>query len=139
MRSLLLLSAALLVAGAAHARPGDGWADTSPQIRTWFEHLMQPDAPEVSCCGEADAYEADEFDIDGDHYVAIITDARSDTLRNGMTRPHIAPGTRMPIPNGKMKFDAGNPTGHGYVFIGATNVDGDLITAVYCYVTPGGA
>jgi hypothetical protein len=30
-----------------------------------------------------------------------------------------------------MKWDAGNPTGHGVIFIG---VGGQ----VYCYVTPGG-
>jgi hypothetical protein len=123
----------------AQARVGDGWPDITLEQRQWFESLMQPDAPKVSCCGEADAYEADAFESDGDHYVAIITDTRSDTMRNGRTRPHIPVGTRINIPNGKMKFDAGNPTGHGYVFIGATEVDGSLIAAVYCYVTPGGA
>jgi len=43
----------------------------------------------------------------------------------------IANGTRIPVPNRKMKWDKGNPTGHGIIFISTT---GD----VYCYVTPGG-
>jgi hypothetical protein len=30
-----------------------------------------------------------------------------------------------------MKWDEGNPTGHGIIFIGAQR-------QVYCYVTPGG-
>ena len=29
----------------------------------------------------------------------------------------IANGTRIPVPNRKMKWDKGNPTGHGIIFI----------------------
>jgi hypothetical protein len=75
----------------------------------------------LSCCGEADAFEADTFEIDGDHYVAIITDGKG----------VLQPGARIAIPNHKMKWDKGNPTGHGIVFIGTRG-------EVYCYVTPGG-
>jgi hypothetical protein len=39
--------------------------------------------------------------------------------------------TRIPVPNNKMKWDEGNPTGHGIIFIGNGG-------QVYCYVTPGG-
>lgn len=136
-RNALLAIGAFVIAAvilgaviAAHAR-GDGWEDTPPAVRQWFQSLMQPDAPTISCCGEADAYYADEFEVEGDHYVAIVTDTRPDVFRNGTTRPHIEPGTRVRIPNGKMKWDAGNPTGHGIVFIG--NRD-----QLYCYVAPGG-
>jgi hypothetical protein len=48
-----------------------------------------------------------------------------------LNRPHIAPGTRVVIPNSKLKFDQGNPTGHGVVFM---RPDG----MVFCYVPPGG-
>jgi hypothetical protein len=141
LRRLLLVIGAVVVGLAAflaflwvfapvHARD-IGWDDTPPNIRQWFQSLMQPDNPVMSCCGEADAYEADNFDVEGDHYVAIITDTRGDTFRNGSFRPHIDPGTRISIPNQKMKLDKGNPTIHGYVFIGS---NGQL----YCYVAPGG-
>jgi hypothetical protein len=40
-------------------------------------------------------------------------------------------GTRVLIPDGKLKRDKGNPTGHGIVFIGAQG-------QVYCCLTPGG-
>ena len=40
-------------------------------------------------------------------------------------------GARIPVPNQKMKWDAGNPTGHGVIFIGPQG-------QVYCYVTPSG-
>jgi hypothetical protein len=38
---------------------------------------------------------------------------------------------RIPVPNPKMKWDAGNPTGHGIILIGPRR-------QVYCYVTPSG-
>jgi hypothetical protein len=70
---------------------------------------MQPDNPYMSCCGEADVFEADSFVVDGDHYVAIITNGKG----------IIPSGTRIAVPNQKMKWDRGNPTGHGIIFIGA--------------------
>lgn len=112
----------------AHARD-NGWNETPPNVRHWFQSLMQPDNPAVSCCGEADAYEADDYAIEGDHYVAIITDERGDTFPNGVTRAHIEPGTHIVVPSGKIKFDAGNPTGHGILFIGGSGV-------IYCYLPP---
>lgn len=127
MRYILLL---LVLVAPAFARD-NGWENTPPDVRQWFRSLMQPDAPAVSCCGEADAYEADDFEIEGDHYVAIITDTRDDVFSNGAARPHIDPGTRIHVPNAKMKWDAGNPTGHGVIFIGQGGT-------LYCYVAPGG-
>lgn len=105
----------------AQARNSGQWADVPTNIREWFRTLMQPDNPQMSCCGEADAYEADVFETEGDHYIAVITDG------HGV----IPDGTRISIPNKKLKYDSGNPTGHGIVFIGS---GGNL----YCYVVPGG-
>ena len=62
-----------------------------------------------------------KLEAEGDHYVAIITDGKGE----------IPNGTRIPVSNRKMKWDAGNPTGHGIIFIGPQR-------QVYCYVTPGG-
>lgn len=112
---------ALLIAANAFARDGRQWDGQDSRIKEWFEHLKQPDHPRLSCCGEADAYEADKFEVEGDHYIAIITGHRAVT--------DIPVGTRIPVPNQKMKFDAGNPTGHGIIFIGARR-------QVFCYVTP---
>jgi len=127
--------ALVLAAGAAHTSSardlglGTQWADPVPDrtVAEWYRFLMQPDNPMVPCCGEADAYWADSFEVDGDHYVAIITDDRAVPFRNP-----VPPGTRVVVPNAKLKFDAGNPTGHGIVFIGGGG-------AVLCYVAPGGA
>src|SRR5690242_16087090 len=100
-RTVALLGALTLalLAGAAFGRDQGQWTDSDPAVRAWFQSLMMPDAPLISCCGEADAYYADSYDVKGDQYVAIITDTRPDTwtLPDGETvsRPHVAPGTRV--------------------------------------------
>lgn len=115
---ILALTTGLMV---AKARDDGQWADMPEQVRQWFQSLKQPDHPRLSCCGEADAFEADSFEVEGDHYVAIITSGKG-IMQNG---------ARIPVPNQKMKWDAGNPTGHGVIFIGPQG-------QVYCYVTPSG-
>jgi hypothetical protein len=121
---LILILTPIVVATCittAKARDDGQWADVPENVRQWFQSLKQPDHPRQSCCGEADAFEADSFEVEGDHYVAIITNGKG----------AIPSGTRIPVPNQKMKWDAGNPTGHGIIFIGPRQ-------QVYCYVTPGG-
>jgi hypothetical protein len=121
MKLPLAAIAALSMIASALARDNGQWADSPAAVRQWFQSLMQPDNPYLSCCGEADAFEADNFEVEGDHYIAIITDGKG----------VIPPGTCIPVPNAKVKWDAGNPTGHGIIFIGAQG-------QVYCYVAPGG-
>lgn len=124
---ILILFILLLFAltNTMFGKEGD-WSDNSPEIQKWYRELMQPDNPNISCCGQADAYWADLFEIEGDKYVAITTDTR-----DVPNRPTIAPGTKIVIPNHKLKFDKGNPTGHGVIFV-SMNLD------VYCYVVPAG-
>ena len=118
VRIALLL---IMLCAPAAARDNGQWSNSPLRVREWFQSLMQPDNPAMSCCGEADAFEADNFEVAGDHYVAIITDGRG----------VLANGTRIDVPNSKMKWDKGNPTGHGIIFIGTKG-------QVYCYVVPGG-
>jgi hypothetical protein len=97
-------------------------------VSQWFKSLMQPDNPTISCCGAADAYYADDFESDGDRYVAVVTDTRDDAP---LGRRHVAPGTRITVPSYRLKFDSGNPTGHGVIFLTTSDT-------VFCYVAPGG-
>jgi len=127
--ALLLGFDAVLIRQALGRDLGQWGGGQDQAIREWYAGLMQPDNPTSSCCGTSDAYWADEFEIEGDHYVAIVTDTREDAP---LLRPHVEPGTRVPIPNTKMKWDAGNPTGHGVLFLQAGTRN------VYCYVAPGG-
>lgn len=110
------------------ARDLGQWENGDPAIKRWYETLMQPDVPTASCCGESDAYWADSFEVNGDQYVAIITDNRPD---EPLKRRHIDIGTKILVPNNKLKYDQSNPTGHGIIFLSR----GDY---VFCYVAPGG-
>jgi hypothetical protein len=121
LRIAFIVLAFVALGASAAARDNGQWANSPPEIREWFQGLRQPDHPRISCCGEADAFEADIFEAEGDHYVAVITDGKG----------VIANGSRISVPNTKMKWDKGNPTGHGIIFIGDRG-------QIYCYVTPGG-
>lgn len=113
----------------AQAHDSGQWENSDPVVREWYQALMQPDVPLARCCGEADAYWADEIHVrDGKTY-ATITDDRDDAK---LGRPHIENGTEVEIPNHKLKWDSGNPTGHGVVFLSRGGF-------VFCYVQPGGA
>lgn len=128
MKRIVLGVAVGCLVGVASARDLGQWEASDPEIVVWYRNLRMPDAPTVSCCGEADAYWADSFEVQDGKYVAIITDNRPDEPRR---RPHREVGERIVIPNHKIKFDEGNPTGHGVLFIGAGG-------GIYCYIPPGG-
>jgi hypothetical protein len=143
---LLLVWVAGMIFAHAHEYASD------KQTRDYFEGLMQPDNPAVSCCGEADAYWADDFEqsVDG-YYIAIITDGRDDKLPptpeypEGRERVHRPPGTRILVPNSKIKWDKTNPTGHGIIFMPSYDYIVDPETderspaIPYCYCPPQGA
>ena len=116
-----------LIAGAS-ARDLGQWGGSDPAVRQWYQALMQPDVPNASCCGEADAYWADELHVRNGKTYATITDDRAD---EPLKRPHVDIGTEIEIPNNKLKWDRGNPTGHGIVFLGRSGY-------VFCYVQPEG-
>ena len=128
MKRLVLGAAFGCLMSVADARDTGQWESVNSIIREWYQALMQPDNPAVSCCGEADAYWADSYEVDGDRYVAIITDPRPDAP---LRRKHIEIGTRIVVPNHKLKYDQSNPTGHGIIFLSVSDF-------VYCYVAPGG-
>jgi hypothetical protein len=73
LRIVILL---MLVSLPALARDSGQWGNQPAYLREWFQKLMQPDNPRMSCCGEADAFEADSFEVIGDEYVAIITNGK---------------------------------------------------------------
>lgn len=112
----------------AHARDLGQWDDQDPAKRDWYQSLMQPDIPTASCCGEADAYFADEIHVRDGKTFAVITDDRPDAPRG---RPHVDLGTEIEIPANKLKWDRGNPTGHAVIFLSR----GDF---VFCFVQGSG-
>jgi hypothetical protein len=127
-RTILCLGVFGYLIGIVNARDLGQWDAVNPEIREWYQALMQPDVPNASCCGEADAYWADDVHVKDGKTFVTITDDRPDEPRG---RPHIDIGPEIEIPNNKLKWDRSNPTGHGIVFLSRNRY-------VFCYVQPGG-
>ncbi len=122
MRYLIALLMLTGVAAAHENKPH--WASLDPATKKWLHELKRPDAPDSSCCGEADHYWCDDyFAKDGKAYCRI-TDDREDKQ---FGRPHVPPGTIIEIPPEKLKYDRGNPTGHNIVFLSRDRY-------VFCFV-----
>jgi hypothetical protein len=117
--TFLFLAAACLALAAPRALAHDA---EHPELDPWYAGLMQPDNPTASCCGEADAYWADEVHVRDGRTFAIITD---DRVVPGRTPVPV--GTIVEIPPEKLKWDRGNPTGHAVVFLSTGGF-------VYCFV-----
>lgn len=123
----LLIVFGLAFIATAFARDLGQWENGDPAIRQWYQTLMQPDNPTVSCCGEADAYWCESHVKDGKTF-CTIADVRPD---EPLGRPHVEIGTEVEIPDYKLKYDKGNPTGHEIVFLSTGRY-------VYCFVQNGG-
>ena len=120
MKTVFLLFPALIFAWKAHAGDPRLWNCTDPVVCAWYPKVLEPDTGR-SCCGEGNAFEADEFEIQGDHYIAVITDGKG----------YIANGTKIVVPNNKIQPFPLNPTGHGIIFL---NSNGRAV----CYCPPAG-
>lgn len=95
-----------------------------PELDQWYAGLMQPDNPTVPCCGKSDAYWCDTINVKDGRTFCTITDDRDD---RPLGRPHVPLGTQVEIPNHKLKWDRGNPTGHAIVFLSTAGF-------VWCFV-----
>jgi hypothetical protein len=106
------------------------WAhDEDHNNDAWYSSLTQPDAPQTSCCGLADAYWCDTISVEKGKTFCTITDDRDD---RPLKRPHVPIGTKIEIPNHKLKWEQdgkpiGNPTGHSVVFL-------SVMGHVFCFV-----
>ena len=148
----LIVIALLVFSGGAQARDDGHWEErVGVEIAKWMGALVQPDTMwkngdhmvGTPCCGEADAYWADDVHVytshDGDKFVAArITDTRDDkALAN---RAHEEVGTEYIIPPNKVvgfeQSERGNPTGHAVIFLGTATAVGKRAGArpVLCFV-----
>jgi hypothetical protein len=128
------LSVALLITvcvRASYARDDGHWAErVGPEVAEWMGSLMQPDTVKngqgYSCCGEADAYWADDVHVVSGHngekfVIARITDTRDDAQL--AHRVHEQVGNEYVVPPNKIVgFEQrlrGNPTGHTVILLAA--------------------
>lgn len=118
---LVLLSLLLVQPLPAH--------DDIHDFDDWYSSLKQPDNPDYSCCGIADAYWCDDvYTRKGATYCKITDDRDDTTLKN---RTHVPLGTEIEIPEKKLKWDRGNPTGHAILFMSSGG-------SVLCFVQSSG-
>lgn len=114
--------------------------DGSNKVQTcqeWLSNTKQPDNRMVSCCGEADAFITDNYEVDKDGNLwAIITeDYPVPQVNPGYNKLEFKKGDKIHIPNNKInipRLDGGNPSGHSITFINPYNGQ------VYCYFGPTG-
>ncbi len=140
--SLWLLSLVLCGVAAGPVQSRDGWQGRAlvcdPSVisdgarlalcQQWISTVKQPDT-RVSCCGDGDAYIADDFETRDGKFYAIIT---GEYAANADAGQPIRKGTKILIPTNKLnraREDGGNPSGHGVVFLSA---GGDVL----CYFGP---
>lgn len=122
MKSVIWLTCASLSLSPATGKEGGNWDSVDPEVREWIGTLKMPDQPQISCCGEADAYFADLGEAGPDGNYAIVTDNRGNFL---------PVGTKLFIPPHKVQNKQGNPSGHVVVF---ANTSG----TVFCMIPMGG-
>ena len=127
-RWLIAIVVAIVMLFSASLYPLFGHENDRPELDHWYSSLMQPDNPSVSCCGKADAYWCDTINVKDGKTFCTITDDRPDAPLN---RPPVPIGTEIEIPNHKLKWDRGNPTGHAVVFLSSSG-------SVFCFVQAGG-
>ena len=125
---LFFLSVFGCLATGANARDLGQWENADPAIRQWYQALMQPDNPYASCCGEADAYWADEIHVrDGKTYARITDERPDEPLGRRHVRTERKSKSRIISSNGINRIRPG----HGIVFLSRSGY-------VFCYVQPGG-
>lgn len=116
----IIVAAVLLFGGALYnAAHGKNWDDDpsiAANIKTWYTNAQPNESGRGSCCGEADAYWADDHEIVDGNYIVTITDERN--IQGRIPRN----GQKIVIPSEKIdKKMQGNPTGHTVVFINTSH------------------
>ncbi len=124
----LALLAAVLAGMAFLAAPAAAHDHDHPELDAWYKSLMMPDMPNIPCCGKADAYWCDKINVkDGKTFCTITDDRPNEPLH----RMPVPVGTVIEIPDHKLTWKYGNPTGHAIVFLSRQ-------MSVYCFVQGGG-
>lgn len=115
--------------------------DRASLLGQWYGSILRPDIPpelKRGCCGEGDAYEADDYKDMGDHYEVRITDGSEKLFPDGSRRIPLEEGQVVIVPKEKVNPPKdGNPTGHAQLFVSVVIGSGDQygrIIAVWCFV-----
>jgi len=105
----------------------------------FFSQLKRQDFYPNSCCGEADAYEADIYQRNPDgSYDVEITEGKEIEFPDHTTRPALPNGSQVHVPANKVNPPIEtqfNPTGHAWLFVSLVRpAGGDAVPGlVYCF------
>jgi hypothetical protein len=121
-------------------------ADTSEATKEWFGELKRQDKMPDSCCGQADAYEADIFQHNpktarepwGSYDVTITNGEDEHPWPDGTHRTPIKNGTVVHVPGNKVnppKETKNNPTGHSWLFVSTKRDITNEVSpgTIYCF------
>lgn len=95
----------------------------------------------ANCCGEADAYEADEYSVDANGTLyAELTCNSPKNCEDIPGKVHRAPGEkfRVPVEKTLMSHTPKNDTGHGWIWISPSSTNEDGSPVVFCWAPPAG-
>jgi hypothetical protein len=116
VRALLIMLALTVPAVAFY----HGFDHTTERSK-FFRLLKRPDYYPQSCCGSADAYEADIYQDNHDGtWTVTITDGSAIEYPDGTHRDYIANGTKLTVPSKKINPPVEtqhNPTTHAWLFM----------------------
>lgn len=138
-RIVIPLLAVLVAAPTFPAKAVDHGFDKHTERSIWFQQLKRPDYYPNSCCGEADAYEADIYQRNADgSYDVEITNGDTIKFPDGQERPEIPTGTKVHVPKTKINppiETQGNPTEHAWLFVSVSRAIGGEVTPglIYCF------
>lgn len=110
-------------------------ANRKETCQTWISQTKMPDNRLVSCCGEADAFITDGYELDKEGNLWAIFTEDYPTRESLPNQMGFKKGDKIQIPNNKIndaRLDGGNPSGHSVTFINPYNGQ------VYCYFGPTG-
>lgn len=149
MKVFFSLLALMMAIPLGVAEAGETWqgrpsvCDTQTGVRLercqeWVRTVKRPDT-RTSCCGEGDAYIADEFKTVNGELVAVITADYPDVFSQDeegnvtVTKAPVHRGSEIVIPREKQNWlpEDANRSAHGVVYLGST-----VPVAVYCWFAP---
>ncbi len=152
MKPLIVIGILTVLSSAAFSTPNEAWKTQRAQAEYSedYDTLKRLDylskagtlrdmtgrLYSVSCCGPADAYEADIVSVD--QFGNTIAELTCNTphiceeIQGKVTRPQ---GTKFRIPPGKTLVNVAPPnnTGHGWVWVSPNQYDEEGNPTVYCY------
>lgn len=111
-------AAGFAICATAYAGDPGKWLKEPADIQLWFAEPRQPPSGKASCCGDADAFEAENTGDEPDGIHFRIPDGRG----------IIADGFEGVAPHDRIQSHYGNPTGRIIVFL-ATGTG-----IVFCYI-----